>query len=207
MTHVHSSTRALAWCAASLLVLGCSDSPTPTVGPPDGGDASPAPSGTSTTAPPSDAGLARDAGSAPGDDQTPPTGDAAAIRAWLDAKAYTRWTCEASPHPARPGSAHSANRICANTLAAAHGAGEFPAGAAMVKELYDSGGKVTGYATSLKTRPGAGEAWYWYEVLGTSVVANGLGDTGSPKTLCAACHAGAGAGTTGHDFVYTQVKP
>lgn len=199
----------LAGLFAGLSVAACSDTPA-------AADAAPAPSvtpGVDASAPadasaPGDAGPPpTDAGATPGNDETPPTGDSAAILRWLDAKSYAKWACEPAPHPARAGSAHSKNRVCSNGLASKHGAGEYPAGAASVKELFDANDKPSGYAFALKTGAGGAEAWYYFEVIGASVVANGQATSGSPKTLCAACHEGAGkGGQTGHDFVYTQVK-
>jgi hypothetical protein len=199
------------WLAlvAAFAAAGCSDTPSaadaapaPSVTP--GGDAS-APPGDASA--PRDAGPTPDAGATPGNDETPPTGDSAAILKWLDAKTYAKWACEPAPHAARAGSAHSKNRVCSNGLASKHGAGEYPVGAASVKELFDANDKPSGHAYSLKTAAGGAEAWYFFEVLGTSVVANGQATSGSPKTLCAACHEGAGqGGQTGHDFVFTQVK-
>ncbi len=204
------SLRALLATAALLgaLVGACSDTPS-------AADAAPAPSASTTatasatgtaTPPPGDAGPSPDGGR-PSNDETPPTGYSAAILKWIDAKSYAKWACEPAPHAARAGSAHSKNRVCSNALASKHGAGEYPVGAASVKELFDANDKPSGYAFSLKTAAGGADAWYYYELLGTSVVANGQATSGSPKTLCAACHEGAGqGGQTGHDFVYTQVK-
>ncbi len=194
-----------------LTLSACSDASDPTT--PDAGPPSGAiPSGTSTTPtapPPSDAAPPpSDAGPPPpADAETPPTGDPAVIRAWLDTKAYTKWACEPAPHPRRNGSGHSANRICSNMLLSKHGAGEYPVGAASVKELFDANNNLNGYAILLKTKAGGAESFYWYENIGASVVANGLGDTGSAKSVCTGCHSGAGQnGQSGHDFVFTQVK-
>lgn len=196
----------------SLGTAGCSDDATSS---PDGGAsapdaASPTPT-SSSTAPPSSDGGADSSSSAPsaGDDQTPATGSPEAVRAWLDKKLYTKWACEPSAHPRRPGSGHAANRICSNEKLSAHRpeTGEFPVGAASVKELYDSSGAPSGYAMAVKQDQGGGEAWYWYELIGESVVANGRGDSGSAKSICVSCHAGAGqGGQSGHDQVFTQVR-
>jgi len=195
---------ALVSLAAAL--AGCSsDDATP-----DGGtqvtDGGPAPTPSADAAPPStDAGPP--VGLPPANDQTPATGDPAAVKAWLDSKVYTKWACEPAPHPRRTGSGHSANRICSNALLSGHGAGEYPVGAASVKELFDGNNNLNGYAMLLKVKPGGVESFYWYELLGSSVVANGLGDSGSAKSVCTGCHDGAGkGGQTGHDGVFTQVK-
>lgn len=192
------------------LVSGCSseaESPAP--------GTSPTPSGTSPTSPTATAtGTTPPAGdaSAPlpatgGDAETPPTGDAATVKAWLDTKAYTKWACEPAPHPGRAGTGHSANRICSNGLLSRHGSGEYPVGAASVKELFDGNGNLNGYAMLLKTKPGGVESFYWYENIGASVIANGQGDSGSAKSVCTGCHDGAGKnGQTGHDGVFTQVR-
>lgn len=209
VTHVtHVLTFAL---VCSLGAAGCSDDAATT---PDGGARAPSesapPSATATTPPLPLADGGADGSSSTsstGDDQTPATGSPEAVRAWLDKKLYTKWACEPAAHPRRPGSGHSANRICSNAALSAHGAGEFPVGAASVKELYDSSGSPSGYAMALKQGPGSGEAWYWYERIGESVVENGRGDSGSAKSICVSCHAGAGqSGQSGHDQVFTQVR-
>jgi len=145
----------------------------------------------------------------PGTAQTPPIGTQAQVEAWLAEGSYKSWKCEPAPHAARSPSPHGINRICSNDTLSAHGSGEFPTGSAGVKELYDSAGtKIIGYATYLKTGPGGGESWHWYETINGSLVANGPGTSGTPKDVCVACHAAAGsdADHSGHDFVYTQVK-
>ena len=134
----------------------------------------------------------------------PPTTGAADIERWLATGAYRAWRCEPERHPARPGSAHSANRICTNeTLSASEGAGEYPVGAAAVKELFNSAGTLTGYAVSVRVRAGGGGAgWYWYERLAPGrVVADSTGDRGGARTICVSCHDGAP-----RDQVYTVVR-
>jgi hypothetical protein len=153
-------------------------------------------------------------------DQVPPQGYAA-IDPWLDAGSYTDWNCQATPHAPDPVSPHGPNRICSNDLASAHGTGEYPVGAASVKELWDAEmTTVVGYDVASKVSTGGGEAWYWYEQIppGTvfpgvdidsnGVVADGLGDGGQELTICVGCHQGAGidAAHSGHDFVYVQVE-
>jgi hypothetical protein len=149
--------------------------------------------------------------STPGDAQTPATGAAADIDAWIAKGDYKKWKCESAVHEARSPSPHGKNRICSNDLLSAAGDGEFPTGAASVKELYDDAGTtIVGHAVYLKTKAGAGESFYWYEVSSSlgGVVANGTGDSGTAKSICVGCHsaAGADANHSGHDFVYTQVK-
>ncbi len=156
--------------------------------------------------PTADAGCPTADGGCPatGNADTPPTTNPAAIDAWLAAGSYKTgtWKCEAEPHAGRAPSPHGQNRVCSNAKLSAHGAGEFPIGSANVKEIY-TGANITGLAIALKTAAGAGEAWFWYERLNGSVVANGLGVPG-----CAGCHSTAPAGpqNNGHDFVFTQVK-
>lgn len=211
VTQVTQVTHVLTFAlVCSLGAAGCSDDAATT---PDGGASAPteaaAPTPTVSTPPPSSDGGADGSSSAPnaGDDQIPATGSPEAVRAWLEKKLYTKWACEPSAHPRRPGSGHSANRICSNAALSAHGTGEFPVGAASVKELYDSSGAPSGYAMAVKQDQGGGEAWYWYELIGESVVANGRGDSGSAKSICVSCHAGAGqGGQSGHDQVFTQVR-
>jgi hypothetical protein len=164
--------------------------------------------------PASDAGCpGKDAGYpayTPGTAEIPPTGNAAEITAWLKKGDYKAWKCEAAAHEPRAPSPHGKNRICSNAKSSAHTTGEYPIGAANVKELFDAAGtNVTGYAIEYKTAAGKGDAWYWFEQMGANVVADGPGSTpGTVKNVCVGCHAsaGSGAGYSGHDFVYTQVK-
>lgn len=144
----------------------------------------------------------------PGDSDTPPTGKDEDISAWLAKGDYKKgnWKCEADAHASRSPSPHAQNRICSNAKLSAHGAGEYPVGAANVKELY-SGAEIIGYAIELKTKAGAGDAWYWYEkTKADGVIANGTGASGTPKNVCVGCHSSAGQATFGHDLVFTQVK-
>lgn len=145
-----------------------------------------------------------------GDKDVPPTGAAADVKAWLALGDYKSggWKCEDAPHAARSPSPHGTNRICSNATLSAHGAGEYPVGSAAVKELYNGGGTIVGYAVYRKLKAGGGEAWYWYEDMDGSVVANDTGDRGTAKSICVGCHSGAGSDAmhSGHDQVYTQVK-
>lgn len=159
------------------------------------------------------------------DDQTPPQG-ATKVKAWLEKGAYKAWHCEAAVHASRSPSPHGPNRICSNDALSANaaGAGEWPAGSAAVKELYGPLDKeeIVGYSVYLKTKADSagGANWYWYEVLPAPgnpqdgaqiVVADGLGDSGSAKTICVGCHAAAGTDAAhtptvgGRDQVYTPV--
>jgi Cytochrome P460 len=158
-------------------------------------------------------------------DQLPPLGEAA-VEAWLETGAYEDWHCEADVHESRSPSPHGYNRICSNDAIAAmaQGSGDWPKGAAAVKELYasESATEPTGYAVYVKTEEesAGGANWYWYERLPPSgaaadepgqLVADGMGDSGPAKTICVSCHAAAGAdpmhtpSVGGRDQVYTPV--
>jgi hypothetical protein len=130
--------------------------------------------------------------------QVPPRGYTDVIT-WLEAGHYLTWNCEAERHAPRPGSGHGANRICSNTALAeaVTGSGPYPVGAAAVKEIFTSGGTLRLYAVYLKVDEGSGgDSWYWYEGLGSDVIANGEGDD-----TCTGCHSRAP-----RDFVYTVVQ-
>jgi hypothetical protein len=129
------------------------------------------------------------------DPQLPPQGHAA-LSAWLQAGHYRAWACEPAPHPARPPGAHGENRICSNAALAASADGPYPVGAASVKELYRSGA-VAGYAVGVKiAAPAAGASWYWYEAVGSSVIADGV-----DRSLCSGCHA-----SSPRDYIFTRVQ-
>jgi hypothetical protein len=164
-----------------------------------------------------------------GDSQTPPMGGSA-VEAWLAKGLYKQWHCEAAVHASRSPSVHNFNRICSNDVisSSADAGADWPVGAAAVKELYDSASGTTpvGYAVYLKTEAdsAAGANWYWYERVSltglqsaaphdstTGVVADGLGGSGTPLSICVACHGAAGSDTAhtpspgGRDYVYTPV--
>jgi len=160
------------------------------------------------------------AGDAPnpdGDQQTPPTTSAEDIEAWLAKADYESWACETVEHPQMKVSPHGINRVCSNDLAAGFAGGvddERPVGTASVKEIYDDSSMLVGYAFGLKVgaQSDGGNNWYWYERVGNSVVANGLGSSGVEKSSCVGCHAGAGSDamhevTGSSDFVYLQLMP
>ncbi|MBZ0235880.1 MAG: hypothetical protein K8M05_26360 [Deltaproteobacteria bacterium] len=133
------------------------------------------------------------------DAQLPPTG-AAQVRAWIEAGHYLDWRCEPAGHDARDPSPHGRNRICNNDAITA-GSGDFPLGAAAVKELLDSSDNIIGHAVYRKDAAGAGGAgWYWYEDVNGDVVADGAGTAGVPRDVCADCHSHAE-----RDFVFTIV--
>jgi Cytochrome P460 len=155
-----------------------------------------------------------------GDAQTPPT-SGSAVESWLADGMYKSWASESAVHAARSPSPHGFNRIYSNDLIAKNVAGvsAWPKGAASVKELYASATDTTpiGFAVYLKTAADSanGANWYWYERItmngAKNVVADGMGDKGTPLTICVGCHGGAGSdaahtpSTGGRDQVYTPV--
>ena len=156
----------------------------------------------SASSPPADPAL-------PGDAQTPPTG-ATAVQAWLAGGQYLAWHCEPSSRAGRPPTVHGAARVCSNDLIAGAGpSGAFPAGAASVKEIYDTvGGKLIGYAVNRKLQPASagGTGWYWYEN-DPFFFADGVGGSPGEGGACTGCHGGANAGfaATARDYVFTQI--
>jgi hypothetical protein len=153
-----------------------------------------------------------------GDAQTPPMTGFTDIEAWLADGHYMDWSCEAAAHAATIAvSPHGMQRICSNDLMSAHADGEYPVGAAAVKELFLDDGTLYGHAVSLHFEAGTGgESWYWYEKVhadhpaphdANGVVADGVGSSGAAQTICVSCHSAAGADAEhpGHDFVYVQV--
>jgi len=124
------------------------------------------------------------------DRELPPQGHSP-LKAWLADGHYKSWACEEAPHPARPPGAHGTNRICSNAVLSSSLGGEYPVGAASVKELWQNG-RVTGFAVGRKTTDG----WYWYEAYGDNVIADGV-----HRALCDNCHAGAP-----RDNVFTHVR-
>jgi hypothetical protein len=155
--------------------------------------------------------------------QTPPMG-AKALEAWLSKGSYKDWQCEPSVHESRSPSPHGFNRICSNDLVSNHAdaSDNWLSGAAAVKELFASADASTpiGYAVYLKTKAdsAAGANWYWYERVPTDsappdgIVADGMGDSGTAKSICVGCHVAAGSDSDhtpsagGRDEVYTPVQ-
>lgn len=165
----------------------------------------------------SDTGADDTGGGALDRSQTPPTGYTA-LEAWISEGHYLAWACEPAAHENRSPSPHGFNRICSNDLLSAHGTGEYPVGAASVKELYaDDATTIVGYAVALHGTAGTeGGDWYWYERVpldhpaphdSNGVVADGTGEAGPAMQICVGCHVAAGldADHSGHDFIYTQV--
>jgi hypothetical protein len=198
---------------ASLLAVGCA-----AVAPAGCG-------GNGASASPASDGGASPAVTDGGGQQIPPMGSAN-VEAWLAGGAYKSWHSEAAIHEARSPSPHGFNRIYSNDVVhgAATGTASWPAGAAAVKELYASATDTTpvGYAVYSKTQADSagGANWYWYERVpltstvphdANGVVADGLGSSGTPLTICVGCHGAAGSDTAhtpspgGRDQVYTPV--
>ena len=157
--------------------------------------------------------------------QVPPEG-ATAVESWLQAGSYKQWHCESAVHASRDPSPHGFNRICSNDVLATNAAGSaaWPSGAAAVKELFASADATTpfGYAVYKKKNAdsAAGANWYWYERVpldsavphdAAGVVADGMGNSGTPMSICVGCHAAAGSDTAhtpsvgGRDEVYTPI--
>ena len=179
-------------------------------------------------------GDSNDGGSAPGPaaattDQLPPITGYKDVEAWLTKGAYKDWHCETAVHAARSPSPHGMNRICNNAKITAQpaGKGEYPVGAASVKELFDDAGtSIIGYAVAVHTSAGGDTSnWYWYERNpsinapaksgSAGLVADGIGPNegiagGPTEKVCTGCHTAAGSDaphitTDSHDFVYTHV--
>ena len=152
---------------------------------------------------------------------------AAAVEAWLAVGSYKQWKCEGAVHASRDPSPHGFNRICSNSEISANAGGTaaWPVGAAAVKELYASLDATVpvGYAVYAKTNAdsAAGANWYWYERVpldstaphnAAGVVADGMGNSGTPNSICVGCHNAAGLDAPhtpsvgGRDQVYTPVK-
>jgi hypothetical protein len=126
-------------------------------------------------------------------DELPPT-QGAALETWLAEGRYTAWAAESGVHPsAGPHGGGVRTFVNASLFASLDaGASEHDVGAAVVKELF-SGDAIDGWAVMVKVEAGnGGDGWYWYEIIGNSVVADGTG-----VGLCTGCHGG------GTDFVLT----
>ncbi|MEZ5659636.1 MAG: hypothetical protein R3E83_14215 [Burkholderiaceae bacterium] len=130
-------------------------------------------------------------------DETPPV-DPAPLLAWLQAGNYKAWPHESAPH--RSLGPHPAQVIAYlnPTLDAsmASASQTHPQGSAAVKELFDSSGKLSGWAVSVKTAANSdsGKGWFWYEILGTTSSARVVASANGVP-LCFGCH------TPGRDFV------
>ncbi len=74
-----------------------------------------------------------------------------------------------------------------------------PAGSAIVKEMYNAGGELDGWAVMVKTEDDSagGRGWFWYEVIGTAAGSKPVA-SGNGVPLCFGCHG------TGTDYVLTK---
>jgi hypothetical protein len=130
-------------------------------------------------------------------EQLPPT-ERNTLLSWLQAGKYKSWAHESGPHAsAGPHPVQVVaylNQSLDTSMAAGNKA--HPKGAAAVKELLDAGGKLSGWAVSVKTEADSanGKGWYWYEILGTDAGGRVVAD-GNGVPLCFGCH------TPGKDYV------
>jgi hypothetical protein len=144
-----------------------------------------------------------------GDAQTPPVTSAADVDAWLAKGSFLSWKCETMPHDFGKPSPHGVAIVCANDLVSGHGTGEYAVGAASVVVLYDTAGaNVVGHAVDLHIAAGAADTdWFWFNHDATGVTVFGPGGASTPQeTACIGCHASAGIGYTGHDYVFVQIN-
>jgi hypothetical protein len=140
--------------------------------------------GASTTAASESSDTADDDDGDPPPNQLPPAG-AAALVPWLEAGSYLDWAAESGIHASagpHGGDVRTyVNAALFDSLSA--NATSHPVDAAVVKELYD-GNAVAGWAVMTKVAPGeGGDTWYWYELVGSSTYADGIGED-----LCSGCH-------------------
>jgi hypothetical protein len=139
----------------------------------------------SSSADSSSSGSDQDDGSGGPEAATIPT-DGAALLTWLEAGSYLEFAAEPDVHasagPHGGGVRTFVNPQLFDSLAT--GNRTHPVGAGAVKELY-SGRTRNGWAVSVKVASGSeSDTWYWYEIIGNSIVADGIGEA-----LCAGCHA------------------
>lgn len=147
-------------------------------------------SGTTTT--PDDTTAGDTAGdSTTGAVEEPPPTNGAELLPWLEAGEYLRWAAESGVHPSAGPHGGGVRTFVNETLLGSLEAGlaAHPQGAAAVKELYTAGGQPNGWAVMVKVAPdsAAGVGWYWYELYGVDVYADGTG-----VGLCTDCHSAGG---------------
>lgn len=171
-------------------------------GGPSSGDSGPS-TGPGSTGPDSGTTEAPDdttAGDAMGDSTTgaveePPPTNAAELLPWLEAGEYLGWAAESGVHPSAGQHGGGVRTFVNATLLDSLEAGlpAHPQGAASIKELYTAGGQPNGWAVMVKVAPDSagGVGWYWYELFGADVYADGTG-----VALCTDCHSAGGV-----DFV------
>jgi hypothetical protein len=138
----------------------------------------------------------------------PPTSTAAAVVDWLDQEFYLDWACEDSNTVKDDGApaihVHGvSSRVCSNVLlATSRSGGEFPAGVAAVKEVYDEDDQIIARMVSAKAHPDSaeGDGWFW---------SDGGTLAGFGRSECTGCHAASGSDADhpgAGDFVYFQVQ-
>jgi hypothetical protein len=139
---------------------------------------------------PAPAGPSRpDATIVAGTPQQPPMGQPS-VEAWLAEGHYLGWRCESNIFSARLNGAHGRHRICSNQALLTSTTGNYPVGAASVKELfYGANDQPNGFAVGVKVLPGIGPGtWYWYERVGRLATLRANADSIGDRT-CGACHA------------------
>jgi hypothetical protein len=122
---------------------------------------------------------------------------------WLRAGGYLGWHAESTRHIS--GGPHTTNvRTYVNDLLlaslSANGAAH-PRGAAAVKELYGLASSPIGWAVEVKVdeQSEGGVGWYWYERVGSSVFADGVG-----RAICTGCHSQDYGDFTSKDYVLSH---
>jgi hypothetical protein len=125
----------------------------------------------------------------PGTPQEPPRGQAS-IEAWLAEGHYRSWRCESAIFNPRLNGAHGRHRVCSNDALLASTSGNYPVGAASVKELFfGPSDEPNGWAVGLKVAAGTGQySWYWYERVGKLPTLRANADSVGDR-VCAGCHA------------------
>lgn len=164
-------------CIGTLTGVGCTDDDDdPSV--PDSGMVQP------------DAGM-NDIDAPPADGDTVPS-NAAALFPFLQARAYDQFAVESGIHASSGPHGGNVRTFINDALADSLAAGneQHPAGAATIKELYQSDGStLNGWAVMVKTDADSagGQGWYWYEIFSTTDSANPVVD-GNGVGLCTSCH-------------------
>lgn len=137
-----------------------------------------------------------DTGSTGETEQPQPPTDGAELLPWLEAGEYLAWAAESGVHPSSGPHGGGVRTFVNDVLLASLAAGSpsHPVGAAAIKELYGDGGSVIGWAVEVKLQADSagGDGWYWYELFGTDLYADGTGEG-----ICTGCHGG------GNDYVLT----
>jgi len=123
--------------------------------------------------------------------QRPPMGQTV-LEAWLAAGHYLAWRCDTAIRPPAPNGAHGRHRTCSNDVLLGSTAGDYPVGAAAVKEHYTTDNGPNRFAVSLKVAPGPGDGtWYWYERTGTSPRSRPVADGVAARNCGPDCHGAA----------------